>query len=161
MWGFILPSSRFFPGRHFVDTELKKIYVKFLEAHKSQPCSSLFVQGSWTGSLRFSLTKADSCIPFQLELPAWRPLMLPGIENSRLCSRTVKSLTGSGLKHICPKNNLWVLHKRGLWSWDGFSADCVRRVGSAWGAPGKGERWEAARAPRQNRNPRHPLQIFP
>lgn len=27
----------FFPGRHFVDTELKKIYVKFLEAHKSSP----------------------------------------------------------------------------------------------------------------------------
>lgn len=123
-----------------------------------QPCSSVFVEGSWTGSLHFSLTTAHSCIPSQLEVPSWRPTMLPGIEDSRLCSRAVRSWTGSGPQHIFLKNNLWVLHKRGLRSWDGFSGSCVGRVGSAWGAPGRGQRWEAARAPCQARNP---LQISP
>lgn len=42
-----------------------------------------------------------------------------------------------------------------------FFADSVRRVGSAWGAPGRGERWDAARAPYQNRNPRKPTTNIP
>lgn len=111
MWGFILPSSRFFPGRHFVDTELKKIYVKFLEVHKSIfPPISLY-NANWQGTCISALCQLIFTSPPLWKYHPGRHVVLPGIVNDRFQSRG--NLQDQALnamvdtKRIFLKNNLW------------------------------------------------------